>query len=144
MQFNRSSPNKNMTTLHLKKSIGRSPLQLGFLLVLLALGLFVLSPTAQAQLSPPPDGGYPNENTAEGEDALFSLTTGNLNTAMGFHALYTDTTGRYNTAIGDAALMSNTTSERNTAVGSHALYFNTTGLSNTAIGAYTMVHNTTG
>jgi hypothetical protein len=25
---------------------------------------------------PPPDGGYPNFNTAEGQNALFSLTTG--------------------------------------------------------------------
>src|SRR5882762_4306108 len=100
MQFNRSSPNKNMTTLHLKKSIGRSPLQLGFLLVLLALGLFVLSPTAQAQLSPPPDGGYPNQNTAEGDDALFSLTTGSDNTAVGFHALHDITDSSENTAVG--------------------------------------------
>ena len=32
-------------------------------------------------VSPAPDGGYPNSNTAEGTDALFNLTTGVGNTA---------------------------------------------------------------
>ena len=32
-------------------------------------------------VSPAPDGGYPNNNTAEGTDALFNLTTGVGNTA---------------------------------------------------------------
>ena len=32
-------------------------------------------------VSPAPDGGYPNNNTAEGADALFNLTTGVGNTA---------------------------------------------------------------
>ena len=39
-------------------------------------------------VSPAPDGGYPNGNTAEGLNALFSLTTGALNTALGGAALY--------------------------------------------------------
>ena len=59
-----SSLNKNMTTLHFKKSIGRSPLRRGFLLIALALAWFALSPTPRA-VNPPPDGGYPNQNTAE-------------------------------------------------------------------------------
>ena len=37
--------------------------------------MFALSPTARA-VTPAPDGGYPNNNTAEGDNALFSLTTG--------------------------------------------------------------------
>ena len=42
--------------------------------ILVALACFGLSPMAQALLPPPPpDGGYPNQNTAEGDDALFSL-----------------------------------------------------------------------
>ena len=57
---------------------------------LFALACFALSPTAQAQLLPPPDGGYPNQNTAEGTDALFSLTVGGDNTAIGTRALYSN------------------------------------------------------
>ncbi len=52
-------------------------------LIAVALISFWLSPTAQA-VDPPPDGGYPNFNTAEGEDALFRLTTGFSNTAIGY------------------------------------------------------------
>ena len=46
------------------------------------LACLALSPGAQA-LTPAPDGGYPNQNTAEGDDALFSLTTGSRNAAVG-------------------------------------------------------------
>jgi hypothetical protein len=41
------------------------------------------SPIAQA-VSPAPDGGYPGGNTAEGQNALLSPTTGQYNTAVGF------------------------------------------------------------
>ena len=64
-------------------------------LIALALGCLGLSPQARA-VDPPPGGGYPNQNTAEGEDALFSLTTGADNTAMGFDALESNTTGSDN------------------------------------------------
>ncbi len=40
------------------------------------IGAFVLAVPTARTVAPPPDGGYPNANTAEGEDALFSLTTG--------------------------------------------------------------------
>ena len=36
---------------------------------------------------PAPDGGYPNFTTAEGENALLSLTTGAGNTAVGSFSL---------------------------------------------------------
>src|SRR5213593_661659 len=107
---------KNTTSLSVKNSISRSPLRLAFLLIPLALGCFALSPAARAVL-PAPDGGYPNENTAEGEDALFSLTTGIANTAIGFNALFSNTEGSSNTAVGDQALLSNTTGFYNTANG---------------------------
>ncbi len=45
------------------------------------LAIATLAATAFA-VSPPPDGGYANETTAEGEDALFSLTNGYGNTAL--------------------------------------------------------------
>src|SRR5881409_1495612 len=112
--------------------MNRSPLRYDLFLIPLVVAAFAVSPTAQAQLSPPPDGGYPNNNTAEGTDALFSLTTGMDNTAIGFDALYTNTTGDSNTAIGSQALVSNTTGIRNTATGFAALESNTTGERNTA------------
>ena len=74
-----------MTTLHLKKSIACSPWRRGYLLIVAALCCFGLAPAVQA-VNPPPDGGYPGDNTAEGQNALFSLTTGTANTATGFNA----------------------------------------------------------
>jgi hypothetical protein len=132
-----------MTTLSKKKSISRSPLRLGFVLIPLALACFVLAPTARA-VTPAPDGGYPNQNTAEGEDALFSLTTGFSNTAIGYHAFYSDTTGYDSTAIGNDALANNTTGNNNTAIGSDALTANTGGVQNTATGAGALANNTAG
>ena len=57
------------------------------------VGALAFAVTTARAVSPPPDGGYPNGNTAEGEDALFSLTTGTGNTALGFHALYDNSSG---------------------------------------------------
>ena len=97
-------------------SLNRSPLRRG--LLLLALACFALWPAPKAfGVSPPPDGGYPDFNTAEGDNALFSLTTGIRNTAIGDSALYNNTTGNFNTAIGADALYSNTTGGDNTANG---------------------------
>jgi len=132
---------RNMTILHLRKSIGRSLLRLGFLLI--ALAWFALSPPAQA-VTPPPDGGYPGFNTAEGYLALNSLTTGLNNTATGSYALASLTSGSGNTATGSGALRFNTTGSFNTATGSSALYFNTTGFNNTATGSSALYSNTTG
>ena len=113
--------------------MNRSPLR-AFLLIPLVLTCFGLSPTARA-VTPAPDGGYPNGNTAEGEDALFSLTTGVYNTAVGFNALHSNTTASSNTALGYTALYENTTGNgANTAIGVQALRNNTTGYSNTAVG----------
>jgi hypothetical protein len=124
--------------------MNRSPLRYGLFLIPLVLAAFALSLTAEAQLSPPPDGGYDGDNTAEGTDALFNLTTGPDNTAIGFDALYSDTTGDSNTAIGSQTLFSNTTGVRNTANGYAALNSNTTGERNTATGRAALVNNTTG
>jgi len=140
-----------MTTLHLRKSTARPPLPLGFLLIGLALALFVLSPPAQA-VTPAPDGGYPGFNTAEGDFALNSRTTGGTNTATGYSALFSLTTGFNNTATGANALFSLTTSTNGgncTATGVNALYSNTTiagvsGFNNTATGANALQSNTNG
>jgi hypothetical protein len=112
-------------------------------LIALTLGCFGLSPAAQA-VDPPPGGGYPGDNTAVGDDALFSLTTGTENTAIGFNALFNLTIGIFNTATGHEALFANTTGNTNTANGWDALDANTTGSSNTAIGCDTLETNSTG
>jgi hypothetical protein len=112
---------------------------------LLALGFFALCPTPEAfGVVPAPDGGYPGRNTAEGQNALFSLTTGVYNTANGYAALYGNTTGIRNTANGYQALHRNTFGVGNTATGFDALYGNTTGQANTATGDGALYYNTTG
>ena len=126
----------------LSNSFTRPVLGAGFLIVL-ALALFAISPIANA-VTPPPDGAYPNNNTAEGNDALFNLTTGHTNTAIGNSALFRDTTGSGNTAIGNATLPSNTIGNLNTVTGSIAMQSNTTGNRNTATGAAALFSNTTG
>jgi Chaperone of endosialidase len=131
-----------------------------------ALLAFVLLPLAQA-LVPPPDGGYPGFNTAEGQNALSGLTTGLGNTAVGWFSLFSNTDGSFNTAVGagallfnigdqstgegsqntamgTAALLSNTTGKENTANGVQALFSNTTGAFNTAIGSGALFSNTDG
>ena len=94
-------------------------------------------------VSPPPDGAYPNKNTAEGQDALFSLTFGNANTANGYAALKANTNGDRNTANGALALFSNVTGSENTATGYAALFFNR-GSGNTANGIGALHSNATG
>jgi hypothetical protein len=92
---------------------------------------------------PPPDGGYPGFNTAEGTKALFSRSTGSANTAVGWFSLESLTTGSFNTATGAGSLLFNT-ADQNTAFGAAALLFNTIGASNVAIGAQALVFNIDG
>lgn len=119
-------------------SSGRTPLGLA-----LTAGFVVLAPVARA-ISPQPDGGYPNGNTAEGNGALFNLTNGVWNTALGLQTLYNDTSGSYNTAVGVGALFHNTGVGSNTATGVYALFSNTSGGYNTATGYQALVNNTSG
>ena len=65
-----------------KDPMKRLSLRRAFLLISLLLVCFGLSPTVKA-VSPEPDGGYGNGNTAEGHGAFFNLTTGHSNTALG-------------------------------------------------------------
>jgi hypothetical protein len=146
MQFNNPPRKiKNMTALHLKQLISGSPLRLGLFLFTLALACFALSPSGQA-VSPPPDGGYALNNTAEGENALLNLNLGvgfggGNNTALGALALQADIKGSNNTAIGAFALLNNTNHD-NTAIGVEALKANTQGQDNTAIGVSALANNT--
>lgn len=110
--------------------------------LLLPLCCLALSQMAQA-VSPPPDGGYPGFNTAEGQRALFSLSNGVGNTAVGWFALWSNSDSSYNTAIGAGALVLNL-ADSNTAVGAVALFSNTSGIQNTANGAFALFSNDTG
>ena len=111
-------------------------------LILLAFVCFGLLPTTQAVV-PAPDGGYPGQNTAEGQSALLHLAGGTYNTALGWASLGFDVTGNFNTAVGAATLLNNT-ADNNTATGAGALLSNTTGLNNTANGAFVLLDNTVG
>jgi len=111
------------------------------LIVIALLTGFALPPPAQAVV-PPPDGGYPGFNTAEGQNALFSLTSGAANTAIGWFSLNTVATGSFNTGVGAGTLVLNTGDE-NTAIGTAALLLNTAG-GNTAVGSRALLNNTTG
>ena len=92
---------------------------------------------------PPPDGGYPGGNTAEGQGALLSRTTGTYNTALGIYSVLSLTDGNFCTGVGAGTLLANTANE-NTASGAGALLNNTTGADNTANGAFALFFNTTG
>ena len=63
------------------------PLRRSLVLIPLVLACFGFSPAMQA-VSPPPDGGYAGGNTAEGTQALQSLSTGSANTAIGYQSLF--------------------------------------------------------
>jgi len=100
---------------------------------------FVFLEAAQAVV-PAPDGGYPGGNTAEGNQALFSLNAGIFNTATGGQSLYSNTTGNDNTATGFKTLFTNTTGSWNTATGFQALYHMNVGCCSTATG-YQALYN---
>jgi uncharacterized coiled-coil protein SlyX len=117
-------------------------LELLFLLV-----VAVAAPPVVKAVIPAPDGSYPGNNTAEGEDALLNLPNtgyGSENTALGFNALLGNETGNFNTATGASALYSNISGDNNTATGRDALFSNNNGSENTAIGKYALVSNTSG
>jgi hypothetical protein len=109
---------------------------------LFAFTCFAFSPNAQA-VNPSPDGGYAGFNTAEGQDALFSLSTGAGNTAVGWRSLFANSTNNFNTAVGAGTLILNT-ADNNTAVGTGALLLNTTGAEDTAVGSTALLNNSTG
>ena len=106
------------------------------------LAYFALSPRMEAVV-PPPDGGYPNFTTAEGQNALKNLTTGAGNTAVGWFSLFSATTASFNTGVGAGTLALNA-GDNNTATGTAALLLNTTGVSNTAVGSITLLNNNVG
>ena len=111
-----------------------------------------------APANPDPGGTLPLSNTADGEAALLSITTGLYNSAFGFDALLLNSDASFNTGIGAGALLLNNasnntavgagallnnTANNNTAVGTFALFTHTTGVENTAIGRSALLNSTT-
>lgn len=140
------------------RSFNRTPLRCGLFTVAIALCCFAFSsPLKAAECTSNCDL---NLNTAVGNNALSSLSTGSANTAVGFNALRDNASGGWNVAIGSFALASNTTGQQNMAIGTDALtnsnanfnlaigfrvgYLNTTGSNLTGIGAAALRNNTTG
>ncbi len=78
------------------------------ILIILSLVCVSLLPNAKAVM-PPPDGGYPGGNTAEGLKRAFqSDHRGRTNTAVGYFSLDNNRTASFNTAVGAGALFANT------------------------------------
>jgi len=123
-----------------------------------ALAVFAfacLALLSRAQASPEkapaaPETALPGFNTADGDHALFSITTGVANAAFGWYSLFSNTDGSFNTAVGAGTLLFNvgdqSTGEgvQNTAVGAAALLFNTAGSFNAAFGDIALLNNTIG
>ena len=126
---------------HSLLTIFSSQLRLNLIALTLAAFAFVQSGVA---VNPPPDGGYPGGNTAEGQDALLQLSRGTFNTAVGFLSLRSDTENNFNTAVGAGSLFANTAADDNTAIGAGALLSNTIASDNTATGAFALLSNTIG
>src|SRR5262249_39614574 len=93
--------------------------------ILYALSCLALCPLARA-FNPPPDGGYPGGNTAEGTSALSSLPSGFYNTGVGIYPLLTLPDGSFTPEIGAGPFFLTPASE-NTATGAGALLSNNHG-----------------
>ena len=128
------------------------PLWRGFLLIPLILVCFAFASQTQAapavpDISPAPDGCYPNFTTAEGCQALLHLTTGTANTALGWRSLFSAGSASFNVGVGAGALVldhggANGAGDANTAVGTASLLLNDAGQRNTALGAAALLNNT--
>ena len=133
-------PEENAMHILIESLMGCPLLRSSLVLIVTALACFWLSSLAQA-VNPPPDGGYANFTTAEGQNALLSLTTGAANTAVGSFSLESLAIGSFNTAVGAGTLLFNN-ADSNTAIGTAALLVNTDGDSNTAVGVSALENNT--
>ena len=107
--------------------------------LLITLTLLCIGLLPKVQATPDP-GSVDPFNTADGDHALFSNTTGFANAAFGWYVLFANTDGSFNTAVGAGALDLNN-GNNNTAVGTAALLLNT-GSDNTAFGTAALENNT--
>src|SRR5207244_13410590 len=111
--------------------------------VLSALVCFGLCQQVQSATDTPDPGSLPTSNTADGQGALGSLTSGLYNSAFGFLSVLSLSDGNFDTGVGAGALLVDNGGQ-NTAVGAGALFSNTTGSPNTAVGAFAMFFNVDG
>jgi hypothetical protein len=131
---------------NLRNLMNRAPSPCRSFLVLLVIACFAVLPKMQAtpeEGPAAPETALPGFNTADGDHALFSLTTGSANTAVGWFSLFSNTDGSFNTGVGAGTLLFNTGSN-NTAFGAAALLFNTISTENTAVGTAALLNNTEG
>jgi len=112
--------------------------------ILSALVCFGLCQQVQSATdTPDPGGSLPTSNTADGQGALGSLTTGLYNSAFGFLSVLSLSDGNFDTGVGAGALLLDNGGE-NTAVGAGALLSSTTGQDNCAVGAFALFTEGTG
>ena len=114
-----------------------------FTTVLSALVCFGLCPQVRSATDAPTDDVVPPTNTADGQLALSSITTGIYNSAFGFFSLLSNGAASFNTGVGAGTLLFNT-ADQNTAVGAAGLFSNTTGSLNTAVGVFALFNNVDG
>ena len=114
-----------------------------FTTVLSALVCFGLTPVAKAVEPAAPATALAGGNTADGDNALLSLTTGFYNSAFGLDALLSISDQSFDTGIGAGALLLDTAGT-NTAVGAGALILNSTGSANNAVGTFALFNNISG
>jgi hypothetical protein len=100
------------------------------------------SPAVKAQASagllPLTDLG--SGNTADGANALSSVTTGSFNSAFGWYSLFSLSTAIGDVGVGAGALVLDN-GGTNTAVGAGALLLNTSGVDNNAVGFFALENN---
>src|SRR5947207_1775517 len=113
-----------------------------FATVLSVLVCSGLCQQVQSATDTPDPGSVSTGNTADGQGALNSLTTGLYNSAFGFLSVLSLSDGNFDTGVGAGALLVDNGGQ-NTAVGAGALFSNT-GSPNTAVGTFALFFNTTG
>ena len=111
--------------------------------VLSALVCFGLCQQVRSATDTPDPGSVSSSNTADGQGALGSLTTGLYNSAFGFLSVLSISDASFDTGVGAGALLVDT-GGTNTAVGAAALFSNTTGSDNNAVGAFALFNNIEG
>jgi len=97
----------------------------------------------QSATDTPDPGSVPTSNTADGQGALGSLTTGLYNSAFGFLSVLSLSDANFDTGVGAAALLVDN-GGTNTAVGAGALLNNSDGADNNAVGAFALFNNVSG